>query len=92
MNRLPDCWAAMNSPGGAITTVLLGLMLSLRLVSAGDIVHQDSVAPTRPGCENNFVLVRICGSSLLLILDFYLIRSFNLNFLLLVLEFHGFYD
>ncbi|XP_023547965.1 signal peptide peptidase-like 4 isoform X1 [Cucurbita pepo subsp. pepo] len=49
----------MNSPGGAITTVLLGLMLSLRLVSAGDIVHQDSVAPTRPGCENNFVLVKV---------------------------------
>ncbi|XP_022959088.1 signal peptide peptidase-like 4 [Cucurbita moschata] len=49
----------MNSPGGVITTVLLGLMLSLRLVSAGDIVHQDSVAPTRPGCENNFVLVKV---------------------------------
>ena len=56
----------MNSRGDVITTVLLGLMLSLSLVSAGDIVHQDSVAPTRPGCENNFVLVSTCGSSLLL--------------------------
>ncbi|KAL0538121.1 hypothetical protein IC582_027120 [Cucumis melo] len=49
----------MNSRGDVITTVLLGLMLSLSLVSAGDIVHQDSVAPTRPGCENNFVLVKV---------------------------------
>ncbi|CAK9328843.1 unnamed protein product [Citrullus colocynthis] len=49
----------MNSWGDVITTVLLGLMLTLRLVSAGDIVHQDSVAPTRPGCENNFVLVKV---------------------------------
>ncbi|KAJ6328649.1 hypothetical protein OIU77_010354 [Salix suchowensis] len=27
--------------------------------SAGDIVHQDDVAPKRPGCENNFVLVKV---------------------------------
>lgn len=67
----------MNSWGDVITTVFLGLMLSLRLVSAGDIVHQDSVAPTRPGCENNFVLVRTCGSSLLLILFFFLIFIFT---------------
>lgn len=26
--------------------------------SAGDIVHRDPNAPKRPGCENNFVLVR----------------------------------
>lgn len=67
----------MNSWGDVITTVFLGLMLSLRLVSAGDIVHQDSVAPTRPGCENNFVLVRTCGSSLLLILFFFFIFIFT---------------
>lgn len=60
----------MNSRGDVITALLLGLVLSLRLVSAGDIVHQDSVAPTRPGCENNFVLVRTLASSLLMILDF----------------------
>ncbi|KAI9182021.1 hypothetical protein LWI28_021184 [Acer negundo] len=27
--------------------------------SAGDIVHRDNNAPTRPGCENNFVLVKV---------------------------------
>ncbi|KAJ8900611.1 hypothetical protein K2173_025388 [Erythroxylum novogranatense] len=26
---------------------------------AGDIVHQDDVAPRRPGCDNNFVLVKV---------------------------------
>ncbi|GFP91510.1 signal peptide peptidase-like 4 [Phtheirospermum japonicum] len=29
------------------------------VVFAGDIVHQDDVAPKRPGCENNFVLVKV---------------------------------
>ncbi|KAK6162319.1 hypothetical protein DH2020_002160 [Rehmannia glutinosa] len=28
-------------------------------VFAGDIVHQDDIAPKRPGCENNFVLVKV---------------------------------
>lgn len=32
-------------------------LFSVSLVLAGDIVHHDDVAPTRPGCENNFVLV-----------------------------------
>lgn len=27
-------------------------------VFAGDIVHRDDVAPARPGCDNNFVLVK----------------------------------
>ncbi|XP_022999873.1 signal peptide peptidase-like 4 [Cucurbita pepo subsp. pepo] len=49
----------MNSREDVITAVLLGLLLTLRLVSAGDIVHQDTVAPARPGCENNFVLVKV---------------------------------
>uniref|UniRef100_A0A5B7A5E0 Putative Peptidase A22B, signal peptide peptidase n=1 Tax=Davidia involucrata TaxID=16924 RepID=A0A5B7A5E0_DAVIN len=26
---------------------------------AGDIVHQDDIAPKKPGCENNFVLVKV---------------------------------
>ncbi|KAK9910409.1 hypothetical protein M0R45_034374 [Rubus argutus] len=40
--------------------IVLGvLLLSLSLSSAGDIVHQDDVAPKRPGCENNFVLVKV---------------------------------
>ncbi|KAH6789452.1 SIGNAL PEPTIDE PEPTIDASE-LIKE 4 [Perilla frutescens var. frutescens] len=29
------------------------------VVFAGDIVHHDDVAPKRPGCENNFVLVKV---------------------------------
>lgn len=29
------------------------------VVLAGDIVHHDDVAPKRPGCENNFVLVKV---------------------------------
>lgn len=33
------------------------LVLIVSLASAGDIVHQDNIAPKRPGCENNFVLV-----------------------------------
>lgn len=33
------------------------LLSSSSLVFAGDIVHQDDVAPKRPGCDNNFVLV-----------------------------------
>ncbi|KAL3649558.1 Signal peptide peptidase-like 4 [Castilleja foliolosa] len=28
-------------------------------VFAGDIVHHDDVVPKRPGCENNFVLVKV---------------------------------
>ncbi|PIN05829.1 putative protein, contains PA domain [Handroanthus impetiginosus] len=28
-------------------------------VFAGDIVHQDDIAPKRPGCDNNFVLVKV---------------------------------
>ena len=37
--------------------VILVVVLSAGLGSAGDIVHQDDVAPKRPGCNNNFVLV-----------------------------------
>ncbi|KAL9435119.1 hypothetical protein AB3S75_021392 [Citrus x aurantiifolia] len=35
------------------------LVSSPCLASAGDIVHQDNNAPKRPGCENNFVLVKV---------------------------------
>uniref|UniRef100_A0A166E4U4 PA domain-containing protein n=1 Tax=Daucus carota subsp. sativus TaxID=79200 RepID=A0A166E4U4_DAUCS len=34
-------------------------LLSSSQVFAGDIVHQDDVAPKKPGCENNFVLVKV---------------------------------
>ena len=33
-------------------------MYSASLVSGGDIVHHDDSLPNRPGCNNNFVLVR----------------------------------
>lgn len=35
---------------------LCALVLSVR---AGDIVHQDNKAPKKPGCENDFVLVKV---------------------------------
>ncbi|KAL3381373.1 hypothetical protein AABB24_001466 [Solanum stoloniferum] len=35
------------------------LVLCTGLVSGGDIVHQDDIAPSRPGCSNNFVLVKV---------------------------------
>jgi hypothetical protein len=41
-----------------ICVVGLLLVLSVTFGSAGDIVHPDDVAPKRPGCDNNFVLVR----------------------------------
>ncbi|XP_073119118.1 signal peptide peptidase-like 4 [Henckelia pumila] len=37
----------------------VALLLCSTLVFAGDIVHQDDVAPKRPGCDNNFVLVKV---------------------------------
>jgi hypothetical protein len=33
-------------------------MLLLTVTFAGDIVHPDSIAPKKPGCDNNFVLVQ----------------------------------
>ncbi|GMP43496.1 hypothetical protein CsSME_00012832 [Camellia sinensis var. sinensis] len=42
---------------------LFGFLLILALCSslgyAGDIVHEDDKAPKRPGCNNNFVLVKV---------------------------------
>nr|AAL14628.1 growth-on protein GRO11 [Euphorbia esula] len=35
------------------------LASSLCFASAGDIVHQDDKSPKRPGCDNNFVLVKV---------------------------------
>ncbi|KAK7295093.1 hypothetical protein RJT34_17996 [Clitoria ternatea] len=39
--------------------VLFMLMLLVTLSLAGDIVHHDNIAPKRPGCDNNFVLVKV---------------------------------
>ncbi|KAE9615592.1 putative PA domain, peptidase A22B, signal peptide peptidase [Lupinus albus] len=41
----------------AICTVASVFLFTFTLALAGDIVHHDDVAPTRPGCANNFVLV-----------------------------------
>lgn len=43
-----------------ITSVIFicGVLLNFpAIVTAGDIVHDDDLAPKKPGCENDFVLV-----------------------------------
>ncbi|KAL4586078.1 hypothetical protein LXL04_010709 [Taraxacum kok-saghyz] len=42
-----------------LEVVVLSLIFGVSLVFAGDIVHQDNIAPKRPGCDNNFVLVKV---------------------------------
>ncbi|KAK8502952.1 hypothetical protein V6N12_054177 [Hibiscus sabdariffa] len=49
----------LKCPGRASNGNLWDKFLSAKLGSAGDIVHQDNVAPKRPGCANNFVLVKV---------------------------------
>ncbi|OAY49153.1 signal peptide peptidase-like 4 isoform X1 [Manihot esculenta] len=44
---------------GPLHIIVAVLALSPCFASAGDIVHQDDVAPKRPGCDNNFVLVKV---------------------------------
>lgn len=34
-------------------------LLCSSMVFGGDIVHQDDIAPKKPGCDNNFVLVNL---------------------------------
>ncbi|KAL6174714.1 hypothetical protein ACLB2K_051360 [Fragaria x ananassa] len=43
--------------GNVLTLILLGCNHSS--VEAGDIVHDDASAPKKPGCENDFVLVKV---------------------------------
>uniref|UniRef100_A0A2P2JZE4 Uncharacterized protein MANES_01G059500 n=2 Tax=Rhizophora mucronata TaxID=61149 RepID=A0A2P2JZE4_RHIMU len=38
---------------------LISLACCPSLVTAGDIVHDDDLAPKKPGCENDFVLVKV---------------------------------
>ncbi|KAI4370278.1 hypothetical protein MLD38_018645 [Melastoma candidum] len=49
--------------GGVFWVVGFVLLLlfggDLHPVKAGDIVHDDKVAPRKPGCENEFVLVKV---------------------------------
>ncbi|RDX97213.1 Signal peptide peptidase-like 4 [Mucuna pruriens] len=44
---------------GALYSVVYVFLITVTLVLGGDIVHHDDVAPRRPGCENNFVLVKV---------------------------------
>ncbi|KAK7389940.1 hypothetical protein VNO78_25237 [Psophocarpus tetragonolobus] len=44
---------------GAVYSAAYVFLLAVTLVLGGDIVHHDDVAPRRPGCENNFVLVKV---------------------------------
>ncbi|KAL9234479.1 hypothetical protein vseg_009349 [Gypsophila vaccaria] len=43
----------------SILICLYFLILSDYGVNAGDIVHEDDTAPKQPGCDNNFVLVKV---------------------------------
>ncbi|XWS49960.1 hypothetical protein CRYUN_Cryun12cG0047300 [Craigia yunnanensis] len=40
-------------------TALISLLCRPCSVTAGDIVHDDDLAPKKPGCENDFVLVKV---------------------------------
>ncbi|EOY24765.1 PREDICTED: signal peptide peptidase-like 2 [Theobroma cacao] len=40
-------------------TALISLVCQPCSVTAGDIVHDDDSAPKKPGCENDFVLVKV---------------------------------
>ncbi|KAF4363676.1 hypothetical protein F8388_026284 [Cannabis sativa] len=42
-----------------ILSAVILLVYSTCSVTAGDIVHDDENAPKKPGCENNFVLVKV---------------------------------
>lgn len=74
---------------GLLERVMLGVLVvmvvSLEFGSAGDIVHHDNIAPRRPGCDNNFVLVR---NPKFYILSFYFIMYLLLlNFLVWISDF-----
>ncbi|XP_050237724.1 signal peptide peptidase-like 4 [Mercurialis annua] len=45
---------------GAVIYLIVGVLAwTPWLCSAGDIVHHDDISPKRPGCDNNFVLVKV---------------------------------
>ncbi|KAK9927179.1 hypothetical protein M0R45_024378 [Rubus argutus] len=45
--------------GLVFVSALILLVCNSSSVTAGDIVHDDDSAPKKPGCENNFVLVKV---------------------------------
>ncbi|KAK8504967.1 hypothetical protein V6N13_133666 [Hibiscus sabdariffa] len=42
-----------------LVSALISLVCHPCSVTAGDIVHEDDSAPKKPGCENDFVLVKV---------------------------------
>ncbi|KAK9076401.1 hypothetical protein SSX86_004735 [Deinandra increscens subsp. villosa] len=51
--------AASKRNRAVFAVVLISLISGASIVRAGDIVHHDNKAPTRPGCDNDFVLVKV---------------------------------
>ncbi|XP_014497707.1 signal peptide peptidase-like 4 [Vigna radiata var. radiata] len=49
----------MASLGASCALCCSVFMIFFTFSFAGDIVHHDNIAPKRPGCENNFVLVKV---------------------------------
>nr|XP_017247953.1 PREDICTED: signal peptide peptidase-like 4 isoform X2 [Daucus carota subsp. sativus] len=43
----------------AVLVIVATLLFSSSLVFASDVVHQDNIAPKKPGCDNDFVLVKV---------------------------------
>lgn len=50
---------ARRRSGGSGLLIMLVVLLGAQLCVGDDIVHDDSEPPKQPGCENNFVLVRL---------------------------------
>ncbi|KAM3698768.1 hypothetical protein ACB094_06G215000 [Castanea mollissima] len=49
----------MGFQGDMLCVVGVLLVMSVTLGSAGDIVHQDDLTPSKKGCDNKFVLVKV---------------------------------
>nr|KJB25873.1 hypothetical protein B456_004G212600 [Gossypium raimondii] len=45
--------------GVILVSALISFVCQPNSVIAGDIVHDDNLAPKKPGCENDFVLVKV---------------------------------
>lgn len=62
----------MDFPRFCLWAAFLVFLSSCGGVRAGDIVHDDDLAPKKPGCENDFVLVNyVIASFLAYLLDIY---------------------
>lgn len=61
----------LRSSGLHCSFFAVAALLCSSVVFAGDIVHHDDTAPKRPGCENNFVLVKILSFLIFILLPFF---------------------